>query len=103
MIRLIRTSGYSKKVVEGFWDVHFSCLAVEGRVVDSNMNSFSSFSGNLLAILVYYLEVGDVGFGVVVGNAVFVNCTGYMTTVFFYSIFQTSAEFSYIRKVVIFL
>ena len=55
----------------------------QGRCVDSNMNGFSSFSDNLFAILVYYLEVGDVGSGLVVGNAVFVNYTGDMTIVFF--------------------
>ena len=71
------------KVVEDFWDVHFSCVMVEGTCIDSNMDSFSSFSGTLFAVLVYYLKVGNVGFGVVVGNAVFVNCTGDMTIVFF--------------------
>ena len=34
--------------------------------------------------------------------AVFVNCTGDITIVFFYSIFQTSAGFSYIRNVAVF-
>ena len=58
------------------------------------MNSFSSFSGKLFAILVCYLEVEDVGSGLVVGNTVLVNCTGDMTIVFFYSIFQTSAGLS---------
>ena len=48
------------------------------RAVESNMNNFSSFYGNLFAILVYYLKVGDVGSGVAV-----VNCTGGMTIVFF--------------------
>ena len=38
----------------------------------------------------------------VVGNAVFINCTGDMAIVFFYSIFQTSAGFFYVRKVAIF-
>ena len=46
---------------------------VEGRAVDSTM---AGFSGNLFAVLVYYLEVGSVGLEVVVGNDVFVNCTG---------------------------
>ena len=55
----------------------------EGRVVDSNMLSLSSFSGNLFAVLVYFPEAEDFGFGLVVGNAVFVNCTGAMTFVFF--------------------
>ena len=49
---------------------------------DSYMDGFSSFSGNLFAVLVYSLEVGDIGSGIVVGNAVYVNCTGDMTTVF---------------------
>ena len=57
----------SKKVVEDFLDVHFSCVMVEGRVrvVDSNMNGFSSFSANLFAVVVYYLELGYVGSEVV--------------------------------------
>ena len=57
------------------------------------MNGFSSFSGNLFAVLVYYLEVGDVGSVVVIGNAVFLNCTSDMTT-----IFQTYPGFSSVRK-----
>ena len=35
----------------------------------------------------------------ITGNPVFVNCTGDMTIVSFYSIFQTSAGFSCVRKV----
>ena len=62
-----------QEVVEDFSDVHFSCVMVEGRVADSSMDGFSS---NFFAILIYYLEVEDVGSGVVVGNAVDVNCTG---------------------------
>ena len=38
-------------------------------------------SGNLFVVLVYYLEMRDVGLGAVVGNAVHVNCTGDMTCV----------------------
>ena len=40
---------------------------VEGRVVDSNMDGLSSFSGNLFAVLDYYLELGHAGLGVVAG------------------------------------
>ena len=76
---LIGRSVCSKKLVEDCWDVHSSCVKVEGRVINSNM---SGFSGNLLAVLVFYLEVGDFGFRMVVGNAVFVNCTGNMGIVF---------------------
>ena len=75
---------------------------VEGRVVDSNLDDFSSFSGNLLAVLVNYFEMEDIASGVVDGNAVFVNCTSEMIIVSFYSGFQTSAGFSYVRKVEIF-
>ena len=85
--------------------MYISCVVVEGRVVDSDMNSFStlsSFSGNLFAILVYYLQVRDVSCGMVVGNTVLVNCTVDMTVVFFYSIFQTSAGLSYVGKFAIF-
>ena len=77
----------------------FSYVVVEGRVVDSNMNGFSS---KLFADLVYYLEVGYVHSGMVIENAVFVNCTGNMIIVFFYPIFQTSTGFSCAQKVVIF-
>ena len=35
---------------------------------------------------------------VVVGNSVYVNCTGDRTIVFFYSYFQTSAGFSYVDR-----
>ena len=72
-----------KKVVEDLWGVHLSCCTVEGMVVDSNMNGFSNFSGNLFAVLVCYLEMGDVGLVVDVGNSMFVNCTDDMTIVFF--------------------
>ena len=36
---------------------------VEDRVVDSNINGFSSFLDNIFAILIYYPEEGDVGMG----------------------------------------
>ena len=75
---------------------------VEGKVVASNMNGFSNFSGNSFAILVYYLEVGDVCPWMVVGHTVLVNCTGDVTVVFFNSIFQTSAGLSNVEKVTIF-
>ena len=101
MVRLNGRSICSKKVVEDFSHVHFSCVMVEGRTVDSN-EWLSSFAGNFFVILVYYLEVGDVGLGAVVRNVVLVNCTGDMTIVFFYSIFQTSAGFSYVRKAAMF-
>ena len=83
LVGLIGRFVCSQKVVEDFWDVYFSCVTVEGRVVDPSMNGFSSFSGNLFAVLVYHLEVGDVGSGVIVGNVVFVNCTAEMAIVFF--------------------
>ena len=69
------------------------------RVVDSNMDGFSS---NLFAVLVYYFEVGDVGLWTAVGNAVYVNYTGDITIVFFYSVLQTSTGFSSVRNAVIF-
>ena len=74
---------------------------VEGRFVDSNMDDFFSFISNLFAAMAYSLEVGDVGSGVFIGNAVYINCTGDITITFFYSIFQASVGFSYVGKVVI--
>ena len=47
------------------------------------MNGFSSFSANMFSILFYYFEVGDVGFGMIVGHTVLVNCTGDITSVSF--------------------
>ena len=69
---------------------------VEGRVVDSSMNGFYNFAGNLFAVLVYYLEEGDIGSGMVVVNNVLVDFTGDMTIVFFHLIFQTFAKFFYV-------
>ena len=66
------------------------------------MNGVSSFSGNLFALLFYYLEVRDAGPGVIVANAVFANCTGGITNLFFYCIFLTPARFPYVKKVAIF-
>ena len=59
---------------------------VEGRIVNSDMNGFSSFPGNLYAVSIYYYEMGDVGFGLIVGYLVLINCTGNVTVVFFDSI-----------------
>ena len=66
-----------------FQDVHFSHVVVEGIIINSNMNVFSSFPGNFL---VYYFEVEDVGFGMIVGHTILVNCTGDVTGMFFNSI-----------------
>ena len=59
---------------------------VEGRIVNSNMNGFSSFPGNIFAGLIYYFESGVVGLGMIVGHTVLVNCTGDVTTMFLDSI-----------------
>ena len=59
---------------------------VEGRIVNSNIDGFSSFPGNLFAVLIYYFEIGDICFGIIVGYTVLVNCTGDVTAVFFDSI-----------------
>ena len=61
----------------------FSVLQLRAELLILNMNDFSSFSSNLFVILVYYLEVGDVGCGIVAENIVLVNLTGDMTVVFF--------------------
>ena len=49
-----------------FYVVPFSSVTAEGRVSDSKMNGFSSFSGNSFAVLTYYIKVGDVGSGLVI-------------------------------------
>ena len=66
------------------------------------MNGIPSFSADLFAILVYCLEMGDVGSRMVVANTVLANYTDDVTTAFFYSIFQTSAGITYVGKVTIF-
>ena len=75
MVRLTGRSVCPKKVVDDFWDVHFSCVTVEVRVADSNMDGFASFPSNLFAFLAYYLEVEDGGMGEVAGNAVLCSFT----------------------------
>ena len=45
------------------------------------MDGFSSFPGNLFTARIYYFEMGGVGFGMIVGYTVLVNCTGDMTAV----------------------
>ena len=65
------------------------------------MDGFSCFPGNLFTVLIYYFEMGDVGFGMNVGHTVLVNCTGDMTAVFFASILETSAGITYVREVTI--
>ena len=47
------------------------------------MDAFPCFPGNLFAVFIYYFEMGDVGFGMIVGHTVLVNCTGDVTAVFF--------------------
>ena len=72
---------------------------VDWRVGESNIDGFS---GKMLAVIVYYLDVGDDGFRVIVGNALYVNCNGDLINTLFHSIFQTSAWFSNEWKVIIF-
>ena len=72
--------------MKDFWDVHFSHVVVEGRIVKSDMDGFSSFPGNLFAVLIYYFEMEDVGFGMIDTYTVLVNCIGNVTAVFFDSI-----------------
>ena len=48
-----------------WWEVNFCCVMVLSSVVDSN--GFSRFSGNLLSLLVCYLELKDIGSGMFVG------------------------------------
>ena len=50
------------------------------------MDGLSSFPGNLFAVLIYYIEMGDAIFGMIVGYTVLVNCTEDVTAVFFDSI-----------------
>ena len=80
LVQLIGASVCSKTSVENFWDVYFSCV----MAVDSNI---IGFSGNLFAVLVFCLVVGDVVSVVGVGNAVCVTCAGDMKIVFICSIF----------------
>ena len=76
-------------------------IIVGKRVGGSDMDRFSIFFSNLFTLLAYYLEVGDVGSGMDVGNTMFVNCTVRLIVVFFNSILQTSAVFSYVENVTI--
>ena len=42
--------------------------------------------GNLFTASIYFCETEDIGFGMIVGYTVLVNCTGDVTAVFFDSI-----------------
>ena len=95
--------GLSLPLVYTNWKMYiFPVLQPRAGLLILDTDSFSSFPGNLFAVLIYYPEVGDVSSGLVVGKVMFVYCTGDMTIVFFYSMFQTSAGFSYMRKVALF-
>ena len=59
----------------------------ECKVVDPDVDGFPVFSVNLFTVLIYYFEVEDVGTGMAFGFTVDVYCTGYLTAMFFYSIF----------------
>ena len=56
---------------------------VDSRIVNSNGNGLSSFSGNLFVILVYYFEVTWNALLDNFRHAVLVNSTSDMTAVFF--------------------
>ena len=66
------------------------------------MDGLSSFHGNLFAVLIYYFEMRYIGFWMIVGFTVLVNCTGDVTAVLFYSIIKTSAGLTYVGEVEIF-
>ena len=55
-MRLTGRSVCFKKGVEDFWNVHFSCVMVKGRVVGSNIDSCSIFSGSVPVVLVFYID-----------------------------------------------
>ena len=59
LVRLIGRLSASRRWLKIFWDVHFSCITVEGRVVDSNMNGFSSFLATCLLSCLYYKYLVD--------------------------------------------
>ena len=101
MVRLIGRSLYSMIVVEDFWDVYFNCVTVESRVVDSNMNGFSSSLATCLVSQSIILK-GEMLPKEWLLEILFVDFTGVMTIVFFYSIFQASTGFSYVGKVTVF-
>ena len=74
------------KVVKDFQDVHFSHVLVEGRIVNSDMDGFSSFPGDLFAVLIYYFEMEDAGSWMIIGYTVLINYTGNVIAVFFDSV-----------------
>ena len=48
---LMEDASAPRRVVEVFWYVHFSSVMDEGNVVNSKMDGFASFSGNLYVLL----------------------------------------------------
>ena len=68
-------------------DIHFSCVAVEGSIVVSNLEGFCDFLCNTFAVLFYFHEVGYAGSGVVIENSMSVTLFG-DTTVMFFTLFS---------------
>ena len=88
-------------MVEDGWNVLFPVLQLRtALLILIWMVPLVSLTACLLSHLLSLSE--RCWHGVVVGNAVFVNCTHDMTIVFIYSILQTYTGFSYVRKVAIF-
>ena len=67
----------SLKDVEDFWDVHFF-LCYNFEVVDLYVDGFF---GNLLTLLIYYFEMGNVGMEWLLDSPD-VDCTCYMTAMY---------------------
>ena len=73
--------------VEDFWNLHASHVGIECWVVDPHVDGFLDTSGNSFAVLIYFFDVGDAVMGVVLGFTVDINYSGYMSAMFFHSIF----------------
>ena len=80
----------------------FHRLQLRAELLISNIDGLYNFPGNLFAVLIYYCDMGDVVFGMIVGYTVLVNCTGDMTAVLFDSILYTLAGLTYVGEVAIF-
>ena len=91
-IKHVARTACSYKTVEDFWDIHFSCVTVDCQVGGPVVDVFPGFSGAIFAVLIYYFAVGNIGRGTDVGVNVDVNCTHYMTAMFFNSILRHLLE-----------
>ena len=85
-----------------FPGVHYTCIVIECWVVDTDLDGFPGLSCNLLGVLVYHSEMGNVGSRMVIKLKMSINCTSCINTVFLYSIFWPPTGFINVELITFF-